>query len=125
MTTAAPSAAPQMSRVRYLSLAVGASLVQMTMMIPGYSDNGSFQAMAWFTVLAISLVVGLLVFSFAVPHGGAMTGIVLGAVAVLSILVFWAGVTCRSPQPRSWSAGDCVSRASSGRRPPSSWRSAD
>ena len=93
MTTAVPSAAPQMSRVRYLSLAVGASLVQMAMMIPGYSEDGSFQATEWLTVLAISLAVGLLVFAFAVPHGGAMTGIVLGAVAVLSTLVFWAGVT--------------------------------
>jgi hypothetical protein len=93
MTTAAPSAAPQMSRARYLSLAVGASLAQMAMMIPGYSDAGSFQTMEWLTVLAISLAVGLLVFAFAVPHAGAVTGIVLGAVAVLSTLVFWAGVT--------------------------------
>jgi hypothetical protein len=93
MTTAVPSTAPHMSRVRYLSLAVGASLVQMAMMIPGYSDNGSFQTVEWLTVLAISLAVGLLVFAFAVPHGGALTGILLGAVAVLSVLVFWAGVT--------------------------------
>ena len=93
MTTAAPSASPHTSRVRYLSLPVGASLAQMAMMIPGYSDAGSFQTMEWLTVLAISLVVGLLVFAFAVPHGGAVTGIVLGAVAVLSTLVFWAGVT--------------------------------
>jgi len=93
MTTAVPSAAPQMSRMRYLSLAVGASLVQMAMMIPGYSDSGSFQTMEWLTALAISLVVGLLVFAFAVPHGGTTTGIVLGAVALLSTLVFWAGVT--------------------------------
>jgi len=93
MTTAVPSAAPQMSRMRHLSLAVGASLVQMAMMIPGYSDNGSFQTTEWLTVLAISLVVGLLVFAFAVPHGGATSGIVLGAVALVSTLVFWAGVT--------------------------------
>ena len=93
MTTAVPSAAPQTSRARYLGLAVGASLVQMAMMIPGYSDNGSFQTMEWLSVLAISLVVGLLVFAFAVPHGGVVTGLVLGVVAVLSILVFWAGVT--------------------------------
>jgi multisubunit Na+/H+ antiporter MnhE subunit len=93
MTTAVPSAAPQMSRVRYLALAVGASLVQMAMMIPGYSDDGSFQTTEWLTALAISLVVGLLLFAFAVPHGGAVTGILLGAVAVLSTLVFWAGVT--------------------------------
>lgn len=92
MTTAAPSAAPQ-TRLRYLSLAVGASLVQMAMMIPGYSDAGSFQTMEWLTALAISLVVGLLVFALAVPHGGPRTGIVLGALAVVTILVFWAGVT--------------------------------
>ena len=93
MTTAAPSAAPHTSWVRYLSLAVGASLVQMAMMIPGYSDAGSFQTMEWLTALAISLAVGLLVFAFAVPRAGAVTGIVLGVVTVLSTLVFWAGVT--------------------------------
>ncbi len=38
-------------------------------------------------------MVGLLVFALAVPHGGAMTGIVLGVVAVLSTVIFWAGVT--------------------------------
>ena len=93
MATAIPSATPHVSRVRYLSLAVAASLAQMAMMIPGYSEDGSFQTEEWFIVLAISLAVGLLVFSFLVPGGGAMTGLVIGVVAVVSVLVFWAGIT--------------------------------
>lgn len=93
MTTAMPSATPHSSRVRYLSLAVAASVVHLVMMIPGYSDNESFQTVAWLSTLAISVAVGVVVFLFVVPGGGATTGIVLGVVAVLSVLVFWAGLT--------------------------------
>jgi hypothetical protein len=93
MTTAVPSASPHMSRTQYLLLAVAASLVQMAMKIPGYSEGGSFEAPAWLIVLAISLAVGILLFSFLVPGAGAVTGLVLGMVTVASVLVFWAGVT--------------------------------
>jgi len=93
MSHAIPSTTPHLSRVQYLSLAVAASVVQMLMMVPGYSENGSFQAAEWLMVLAVSLAVGLLVFSFVVPGGGALTALVLGVVAVVSVLVFWAGVT--------------------------------
>jgi len=65
----------------------------MAMMIPGYSDQGSFQATEWFVMLAISLAIGLLVFAFVVPRGGTVIGLVLGVLALLSVLVFWAGVT--------------------------------
>jgi hypothetical protein len=43
--------------------------------------------------LVVSLVVAALVFVFVVPGGGAVTGVVLGAVALVSVVVFWAGVT--------------------------------
>jgi len=93
MTTAVPSATPHDSRVRELGLAVAASVVQMAMMIPGYNEDGSFQATEWFVMLAISLAVGLLVFAFVVPRGSTMVGLVLGVLALVSVLVFWAGVT--------------------------------
>ena len=93
MTTAVPSATPHESRVRDLGLGVAASLVQMAMMIPGYNEDGSFDATAWFIMLAVSLAVGLLVFAFVVPRGHAVTALVLGVLALLSVLVFWAGVT--------------------------------
>jgi hypothetical protein len=41
----------------------------------------------------VSLVVAALVFVFVVPGGGAVTGVVLGAVALVSVVVFWAGFT--------------------------------
>ncbi len=93
MTTAVPSASPHMSRAGYLGVAVVASLVQMAMLIPGYSEDGSLQTGEWLSTLLLSLVVGMLVFWFAVPGGGSVTGLVLGVVALLSVLAFWAGVT--------------------------------
>ena len=93
MTTAVPSATPHESRIRDLGLAVAASVVQMAMMIPGYNEDGSFQTAEWFIMLAVSLAVGLLIFAFVVPRGGTVTGLVLGVLALLSVLVFWAGVT--------------------------------
>ena len=93
MTTAVPSATPHVSRARYLLLAVAASLVHLAMMIPGYSEGGSFEATAWLIVLAISLAVSLLLFWFLVPNAGAVTGLVLGIATVASVLVFWAGIT--------------------------------
>ena len=38
-------------------------------------------------------MVAALVFVFVVPGGGAVTGVVLGAIALVSVLIFWAGVT--------------------------------
>jgi len=93
MTAAVPSAAPSSSRLRYLSVAVAASVIHLLMMIPGYSEDGKFEAGAWFIVLAISIVVGGLVFAFVVPRAGAVTSLVIGVVALLSVLVFWAGLT--------------------------------
>jgi hypothetical protein len=82
-----------MSRLRYLAVGVAASLAHMLMMIPGYSENGEFEAGAWLGTLVVSLVVAALVFVFVVPRGGAVTGVVLGAIALVSVLIFWAGVT--------------------------------
>jgi hypothetical protein len=65
----------------------------MLMMIPGYNEDGEFMTGEFLVVLAISFVVGALVFLFVVPGGGAMTAVVLAVVALLSILVFWAGLT--------------------------------
>ncbi len=63
------------------------------MMIPGYHDNGAFQTTEWVSMLLVSLVPGAALFWFVVPGGGAVTAVVLGTVAVVSLLVFWAGLT--------------------------------
>ncbi len=102
MTAAVPSAAPSSSRLRYLSVAVTASVIHLLMMIPGYSEDGEFQTGTWFTVLAISIVVGVLVFAFVVPRAGAVTSLVLGVVALLSVLVFWAGLTLPLAAAAAW-----------------------
>jgi hypothetical protein len=69
-------------RLRYLAVGAAASLAQMVMMIPSYSEDG-FELGSG-SVLAVSLVVAALVFVFVVPGGGAVTGVVLGAVALVS-----------------------------------------
>jgi hypothetical protein len=91
MTTADLPASPPSSRLLNLSIGVAASLAQMLMMIPGYSENGYFEPGAWLGVLAVWLVVAVAVFVFVVPRAGAVTGAVLGAVALASVLIFWAG----------------------------------
>jgi len=93
MTSAIPSATPHMSRVHYLWLAIATSILQMAMMVPGYSEDGTFHAVEWLSVLAVSLAVGVILFAFVVPGGGTLTGLVLGGFAVVSVLVFWAGIT--------------------------------
>jgi hypothetical protein len=93
MTTSIPSALPGSSHLRYLSVPVAASVIHLLMMIPGYSEDGRFQAGPWFITLAISLVVGLALFAFLVPRAGAVTSLVIGVVALLSVIVFWAGLT--------------------------------
>jgi hypothetical protein len=94
MSTAAPihSSHPA-SRTHLLPLAAAASVVQMVMMIPGYSEDGDFQVGPWLSVLAFSLVIGALVFLFVVPTGRPLLGAVVGGIALVSVLVFWAGVT--------------------------------
>jgi hypothetical protein len=93
MTTADPPTSPLTSRLTYVPVGVAASLVHLLMMIPGYSEDGALQWGAWLGVLAVSAVVAALVFVFVVPGGGAVTGVVLGAVGLASVLIFWAGVT--------------------------------
>lgn len=80
-------------RTTFLGIAVAATVVHMAMMIPGYSEDGDFQARDFGIVFAVSLVVGAVVFLLVVPGGGATTALVLGIVAVASIVVFWAGIT--------------------------------
>ncbi len=94
MSTAAPmhSSHPS-SRTHLLPLAAAASVVQMLMMIPGYSDAGSFQVVGWLSALAISLVVSGLLFAFVVPTERPLLGAVTGGIALVSVLVFWAGIT--------------------------------
>jgi hypothetical protein len=93
LATVTPSATPDLTRTRSLTLAVAASVIQMLMMIPGYNEDGSFQVGEWLTMLAVSLVISIGLFLFVVPKAGVTAGIVLGAVAVVSVLVFWAGIT--------------------------------
>jgi hypothetical protein len=77
-------------RMRYLPWGLGASLVQAAIMFSGYHEDGKFQATEWFVMLAISLVMAALVFTLVVPRGGATTGLVLGIVACVTVLAFWA-----------------------------------
>jgi hypothetical protein len=93
MTTTAPTSAPSLSRLHLLAIAVGASVVHLLLLLPGYSEDGSLELGSWLAGLGVSLVVSLVVFLLVVPGRGVTTGIVLGAVAVVSVLVFWAGVT--------------------------------
>ena len=96
MTAAsAPMSVPadSVNRRTYAGIAVAATVLHMAMMIPGYSEDGDFQAAEFAVVSAISLVVGLAVFLLVVPRGGATTALVLGVVAVVSVVVFWAGIT--------------------------------
>ncbi len=111
MTTAMPTATPH-SRTRLLPLAVGASVAQMLMMIPGYSDAGSFQTGAWVSVLVISLALSLLLFLVVVPGRGPVTGNVRGVLALLSGVVFWAGLTL----PLAAAAGAAAWTGFSGRQ---------
>lgn len=96
MTAAsAPMSVPADSshRTTFLGIAVAATVVHMAMMIPGYSEDGDFEARDFAIVFAVSLVVGALVFLVVVPGGGATTALLLAIVAIASIVVFWAGVT--------------------------------
>lgn len=77
-------------RLRYLPWGLGASVVHAAIMIPGYHEDGKFQTGQWIAMLAISMVMAALVFTLAVPKGGATTGLVLGIVACVAVLVFWA-----------------------------------
>ncbi len=94
MATSSP-AAPRVSRTQYLPWGIGAAVAHMVIMIHGYHEesDGSFQTAEWFTMLAVSLVLATALFMFVVPTAGPTGGIVLGVVAVLSVLVFWAGIT--------------------------------
>ncbi len=93
MTTADLHTSPLSTRLHYLPIGAAAALAHMLMMIPGYSEDEGFDAGAWFGVLAVVLVVTAVVFVFVVPRGGAVTGAVLGVVALASVVVFWAGFT--------------------------------
>jgi hypothetical protein len=94
MSTAVPThSSDHPSRTRLLPVAAAAAVVQLLMMIPGYSDSGGFQAGTWLAVLAFALVVSVLLFAFLVPTAGPVVGVVVGVVAAVSVLVFWAGIT--------------------------------
>lgn len=93
MTTASALLPTAASRTRYLLIAAAASAAQMLMMIPGYNEDGEFQAGEWLIVLLISLVLSVALFTFVVPKGGAVSALVLAIVGLASLLVFWAGLT--------------------------------
>ena len=88
-----PTATLDLTRSRAVIVAIAVSAIQMLMLVPGYSEDGTFQVGEWLVVLAISLVLSVALFLFAVPRGGVIAGIALGALAVVSVLVFWAGIT--------------------------------
>ena len=93
MTTSSEPLPAPVSRTRYLFIAAGAAIAHLLMMIPGYSEDGEFQVGEWLVVLLISLVVAAGLFLFVVPKGGAVSALVLAVVALVSVLVFWAGLT--------------------------------
>jgi hypothetical protein len=93
MTTASAHLPSAESRTRYLLIAAAASVAQMLMMIPGYSEDGELQVGEWLIVLLISLVVSVALFTFVVPRGGAVIALVLAVVGLASLLVFWAGLS--------------------------------
>jgi hypothetical protein len=74
-------------------VAIASSAIQMLMLVPGYGEDGSFQLGEWLVVLAISLVLSVVLFLFVVPRGRVTAGIVLGALALASLVAFWAGIT--------------------------------
>ena len=89
----ATSAAPDLTRSRAVIVAIASSAIQMLMLLPGYSEDGSFQLGEWLVVLAISLVLSVVLFLVVVPRGHVTAGIVLGALALASLVAFWAGIT--------------------------------
>ena len=90
MTTALPTNAHALSdRVRLLPIGIGAAVVQALMMLPGYNQDDGFDS-AWYGMAAVSLVLAVAVFALAVPHGGGTTAVVLGVLAVLGCIAFWA-----------------------------------
>ena len=93
MTTASAPLSTPVSRARYLLIGAAAALAHALLMIPGYSEDGEFQLGEWLVMLVISLVVAAAVFTFVVPKGGAVSGLVLAVVALVSVVVFWAGLT--------------------------------
>ena len=93
MTTIPAHASHHYSRTQLLPLGAAASVIGLLIMIPGYSDNGSFQAGAWTAILVVSLILSMLLFYFVVPAGGPVIGVIVGVVALVSVVVFWAGLT--------------------------------
>ena len=90
MTTAIPTNAHGLSdRLHYLPIGIGATVVQALMMLPGYNQDDGFDS-AWYGMAAVALVLAVAVFTLAVPHGGGTTAVVLGVLAVLGCIAFWA-----------------------------------
>jgi hypothetical protein len=73
MTAASAPLPTPVSRSRYLLIGAAAAIAQMLMMVPGYNEDGDFQVGEWLIVLLISLVVAAALFTFVVPHGGAVS----------------------------------------------------
>lgn len=93
MTNAASSPTHRsVSRLRLVPIGAGASLLHAVMLIPGYSQDGPFEAADWAGMLVVSLVVAGIVFTTAVPGGGPVTAVVLGVVSVLGALAFWVAL---------------------------------
>lgn len=93
MTAEHAPAAASAGRNQLLGVAAAASILHMLMMIPGYNEDGDFDAAAWVVVLVISLVVSCALFLLVVPRANPVAALVLSLVALVSVLVFWAGLT--------------------------------
>ena len=89
-----PSDTPDLTRSRSVIVAIAASVVQMLMMIPGYSEDESFQFGEWLVVLAISWRCSALRSSCSpFPGVASLRASCWGRLALVSVLVFWAGIT--------------------------------
>jgi hypothetical protein len=93
MTAEPAPAAASAGRNQLLGIAAAASILHMLMMIPGYNEDGDFDAAAWVVVLIISLVVSCALFLLVVPRANPVAALALSLVALVSVLVFWAGLT--------------------------------
>jgi hypothetical protein len=77
----APAAVPA-DRNRLLGIAAAASILHLLMMIPGYNEDGDFDAVPWLVVLVISLVVSVALFLLVVPRSNPVVALVLSVVAL-------------------------------------------
>lgn len=74
-------------------MAVGAVVIHMGAMVPGFREDGIFQTTDFVIITAISAVVAAVVFAFPVRMASTGWAMGLAVSALVSVLAFWAGLT--------------------------------